>query len=60
MKKALKNVAAVLLCLSVIFSTCVLAFALGTVATPKATATYNSVTLSRSAVSGADGYEFTY
>ena len=46
MKKTLKNFAAVLLCLSVFFSTCVFAFALGTVSKPKATAAYNSVTLS--------------
>lgn len=57
MKKTLKNFAAVLLCLSVVFSTCVFAFALGTVSKPKATAAYNSVTLSWSGVSGADGYE---
>ncbi|MGN1443739.1 MAG: fibronectin type III domain-containing protein [Acutalibacteraceae bacterium] len=57
MKKTVKHLVAVLFCLSMVFATCVSAFALGKVATPKATATYNSITLSWSGVSNADGYE---
>lgn len=57
MKKSVKNLVALLFCLSMILGTCISAFALGTVSTPKATATYNSITLSWSGVSGADGYE---
>ena len=57
MKKTLKHLVAVLFCLSMVLATCVSAFALGKVSTPKATATYNSVTLTWSAVSKADGYE---
>ena len=44
-------------CLSMVFAMSIQTLAVGTVATPRATATYNSVTLSWSAVSGADGYE---
>ena len=57
MKKTCKNIVAVLLCLTMLVSTGVFAFALGTVSKPKTAATYNSITLSWSAVSGADGYE---
>ena len=57
MKKTVKHLVAFLFCLSMVLATCVSAFALGTVSTPKATATYNSITLSWSGVSGADGYE---
>ena len=56
MKKTCKNIVAVLLCLTMLVSTGVFAFALGTVSKPKTAATYNSITLSWSAVSGADGY----
>ena len=57
MKKTCKNIVAVLLCLTMILSTGVFAFALGTVSKPKTAATYNSITLSWSKVSNADGYE---
>ena len=57
MKKTCKNIVAVLLCLTMLVSTGVFAFALGTVSKPKTAATYNSITLSWPAVSGADGYE---
>ena len=57
MKKPVKNLMAVLLCLTMLLSTGVFAFALGTVSKPKTAATYNSITLSWPAVSGADGYE---
>ncbi len=57
MKKSVKHLVAVLFCLSMVLATCVSVFALGTVSTPKATATYNSITLSWPGVSGADGYE---
>ena len=57
MKKTCKNIVAVLLCLTMLLSTGVFAFALGTVPKPKTAATYNSITLSWSKVSNADGYE---
>ncbi|MGN1443740.1 MAG: fibronectin type III domain-containing protein [Acutalibacteraceae bacterium] len=57
MKTTIKNFAAVILCLSIVLSTGVFAFAIGTVSKPKASATYNSITLSWQGVSGADGYE---
>ena len=57
MKKTCKNIVAVLLCLTMLLSTGVFAFALGSVSEPKAVATYNSITLFWEDVSGADGYE---
>ncbi|MGN1195505.1 MAG: fibronectin type III domain-containing protein [Acutalibacteraceae bacterium] len=57
MKKTAKFLVLFLFSLTMIFAMCTHAFAVGTVSKPKATATYNSVTLSWSKVSGADGYE---
>lgn len=57
MKRTVKNLVAIVFCLSMVLATCVSAFALGTVSKPTATATYNSITLTWPAVSKADGYE---
>ncbi|MGN1443741.1 MAG: fibronectin type III domain-containing protein [Acutalibacteraceae bacterium] len=57
MKKTVKNLLAVLLCLSVVFATCVCAFAVGSVSSLTADAEYNSITLSWYSADVPDGYE---
>ena len=57
MKKTTKNLILLLLSLTIVFSVCIAAFAVGTVSKPKAQASYSSVTLSWDKVTGADGYE---
>lgn len=57
MKKTTKNLILLLLNLTIVFSVCIPAFAVGTVSKPKAQASYSSVTLSWDKVTGADGYE---
>ena len=56
-KKTAKNLTILLFSLSMIFAMCIPAFAVGNISKLKATATYNSVTLSWAKVSKADGYE---